>query len=239
MLRQCNTGLTIAAVLAVSLGASSAGAVEIDASAALATDYRFRGISLSNGHPVVEASIEASIPKGWFAGAEAIVGASPRSPVRTRRHDAEIDLTAGWSRSLGLLTPSVGVIGYVFPGGGETANGEVFGALEGALGPATLTVGVNYAPDQAAAPGGNFYTFARARAGIPATPFSLSASVGREAGAFADGRVKIDYSVGADVHIKFATISLAYVGNDLPSAVRLFDRRARRNGIVASVTARF
>lgn len=217
---------------------TQATAVEIDGSATLASDYRFRGLSLSNGHPVAEVGVEASVAAGWFAGAEVISDASIRSPVRLPRRNAEVDLSAGWSRSLGLVTPAVGVIGYLHPGGGEAANAEVFGSLEGALGPATLTVGANYAPDQSAVPGGNFYTYVRARAGIPGTPVTLKASVGREAGAYARG-AKIDYSIDADVHVRFVTIGLAYVGNDLRTALPPLDRRATRNGIVGTVTARF
>lgn len=235
---RCNKGVTIALALAAFTGSTSAAAVEIDGSATLASDYRFRGLSLSDGHPVVEASVEASLAAGWFAGAEVVSASSIRSAVRLPRRDAEVDLSAGWSRSLGLLTPAAGVIGYLHPGGGEALDGEVFGTLEGALGPATLTVGANYAPDQSVVPGGNFYVFTRARVGIPATPISLKASVGREAGAFARGS-KIDYSIGADIHVGFVTVGIAYVGNDLAADAAPFDRRARRNGVVGTVTARF
>lgn len=233
LLRRGNTAATIIVLLA----ATRAAAVEVDGSAALLTDYRSRGVSLSDRQPVADASLQAGVG-GWFAGVEAVSTARPRDLRRDRGTDAEVDLSAAFSRAIGLLTPSAGVIAYLYPRHGP-AQVEVFGSVAGALGPATVTVGANYAPDQAGVAGGNLYTYARASVGVPATRVTLKAQVGREAGAFDLGRTKIDYSAGADYRLGHVTIGVRYVGNDVPRTVAPFIRHATADTVVGSVTLTF
>lgn len=235
LLRGGNTVRTIVALL-VAL-ATPAAAVEIDGSAALMTDYRSRGVSLSDRQPVADVSVQASA-SGWFAGAEAVSTSRPRDLRRDRGTDAEVDLSAGYSRSLGLLTPTAGAIAYVYLRHGPTQV-EVFASLAGSLGPATVTLGANYAPAQAGVAGGNLYTYAKASIGIPLTPVTVKAQVGREAGAFDLGRTKIDYSAGVDARFGIATIGAKYVGNDVPRSVAPFIRHAAADTIVGSVTLAF
>ncbi len=233
-----------AACLIALARAAPAAAASFDASAEVVSDYRFRGISLSDRHPAAEASVGASLGDG-FLGVEAISASRVRSPYRLSRQDAEVDLSAGWSHTFGLLTPTAGVIAYLRPGGGEAANGELFATLAGALGPATLTVGGNYAPGQAVAHGGNLYLFTKASAGIPGTPLTLHASVGRERGALAGGGLaagatKIDYAGGVEARVvRIVTLGLDYVGNDLPTTGPGRLQRNRANGIVVRAGVRF
>ncbi len=225
----------VAAVIAP----APAAAVELDASATVLSDYRFRGISLSDRQPVVEAGADATLG-AWFAGAEAIGTARGRNPLFDSRRTVEVDVSAGWSRAFGLVTPAAGVIGYIHPGGGAAASGEAFASVAGALGPATLTIGANYAPGQAEAPRGDLYTFVRAAAGIPGTAFTLHTSVGREAGAFAGRRVKLDYSGGIEARVLHVVIvGLDYVGNDLPPTAAGRLQRDREDGVVVRAGVRF
>ena len=204
------------AFVAASMIAAPVTAAVLDGSVDVVSDYRFRGVSLSDRQPVVDASVDV-VQGAWFAGVEAISSARVRSPDRALRDNAEADVSAGWSRSFGLLTPAVGVITYLHPGGGQAPLVEGFASVAGALGPATLTVGANYAPAQAAVPGGNLYLFTRAAAAVPGTPLTLKAGVGREAGALAGGRVKLDWSAGVEARVlRLVTVGFAYVGNDLP-----------------------
>lgn len=227
----------IAAVIVALDASSHAGAVTLAATADVLSDYRFRGVSLSDRHPVVDASVEASAG-GWFAGVAAISATLGRSPYRTARRDAEIDASAGWSRSFGLLTPTVGAIAYVHPGSGE-ADGEGFATLAGSLGPATVTVGVNYAPGQAAARGGNLYLFTRAAAGLPGTPLTFRAGLGRERGAFAGGATKIDWSGGVEARVRrVVTLGIDYVGNDLPRGTGRLAHN-RDDGVAVRAGVRF
>jgi uncharacterized protein (TIGR02001 family) len=230
---------SIAAIAAAVFGAvSPVGAVDFSGSATVVSDYRFRGLSLSGHHPVATATVEAASGP-WFVGLEAVSASQVRSPLRFPRRNAEIDVSGGWTRSLGLVTPTVGAIAYLHPGGGEAANGEVFASLAGAIGPATLTLGANYAPDQSAVRGGNLYLSAAAAAAVPTTLFTVRASVGRERGGFAGAQTKIDWSGGVEARVlRIVTLGIDYVGNDLPR-VGAGLRRNRSNGVVVRAGVSF
>lgn len=231
LLRLCNI---MAAIVAI----TPAAAATLTASADLVSDYRFRGVSLSDRAPVGDAT--AAISAGaWTAGIEAITGTRTRSLDAALHRNAEIDLSAAYSRSLGLLTPSVGAIGYLHPGGGSSV-GEVFASVAGALGPGTLTVGANLAPAQGGARGGNLYLFAGAAAGIPLTPLTLHARIGREAGVLAGGARKIDYAGGVEARVaRILVLGLDYVGSDLPTVGPGRLLRNREDGIVVRAGVRF
>jgi len=231
---------SIAAIAIIFFGpANQAGAVDFSGNAAVVSDNRFRGLSLSDQHPVATATVEASSGP-WFVGAEAVSSARVRSPIRIPRRNAEVDVSGGWTRSLGLVTPTVGVIAYLHPGGGEAANGEVFASLAGAIGPATVTLGANYAPDQRAVRGGNLYLAAAAAVAVPTTPLTVRASVGRERGGFAGVRTKIDWSAGVEARVlRIVTLGIGYVGNDLPRVAAVGTRRNRSDGVVVRAGVSF
>ena len=84
----------------------------------------------------------------WFGGVEAV--SSSRGRFDTATHSAEVDCRLGGAAARPADAERRG--DRLSPPGGEAANGEVFASLAGALGPATLTVAANYAPDQGAVP---------------------------------------------------------------------------------------
>lgn len=51
--------------------AAGAAAAQASGSAALVSDYRFRGLSLSDGHPSTQLGLNYDSPGGWYAGAQA------------------------------------------------------------------------------------------------------------------------------------------------------------------------
>ncbi len=208
--------------------------VSFDGTAALVSDYRFRGVSLSGRDPAVQASLFAGY-KGAFAGVFAA------SVADRRGANAEFDLTAGWSGAVGPVTATAGVTGYVFPGGRGTDYVEGFVSAAKTIGPVELTLGANYAPDQSNIPGGNTYLFAAAQAGIPTTRFTVKASAGYESGGLARLRTgvgaKLDYKIGVEWKHRWLALCLAYAGTDVRrSAVGHSDARG---GVVASVSAQF
>ncbi len=182
--------------------------------------------------------MEASLGS-YFAGVEAISASRDRGLLQPG-HNAEIDLSAGWTRSYGLLTPTAGAIAFFEPGSPAPVNGELFATLAGELGPATLTIGANYAPSQQDAHGGNLYLFTKAEVGIPLTPLTVHASVGREAGGFAGGRIKTDFLGGVEARVlHFVVLGIDYVGNDLPRVPVAALQRRREDGVVVRAGVRF
>jgi len=215
---------------------------KISGTAAFVSDYRFRGVSLSNRDPAVQASIQLTTKPGFFIGAWgssiAEYGATEDSSGAT----TEIDLYGGWSGPLGPMTATVGVYSYLYPGGTNVDAFEFYGTLAGSFGPATLTVGLNWAPDQSNLSRSSRYVFGALGVAIPGTPLTFKTSIGHERGAFVvDGTGsttnKFDYLLGVDLTWKMLTFGVGYSGNDLPDKSNV--NTYAKNSFFVSLTAAF
>jgi uncharacterized protein (TIGR02001 family) len=144
----------------------------------LLSDYRFRGISRSNDDPAVQGQLTVSLPDGLYAGARGT------SLHHFAGHgDAEADLYAGYGTDIAPGTAlDAGLMYYWFPDAhGRADYFEPYVSVSHTLGPLQATLGAKYAWRQRAI--GNddsLYLFAQAEAGIPATPFTLTAEAGRQ-----------------------------------------------------------
>lgn len=205
--------LLLAAALLASFVPSAASAEEeeegfdVSATATVVSDYRFRGISSSDRDPAAQGSIDVSI-SGFYAG----VWAS--SIARYADTNVEADLYAGYAGEAGPIQFDVGAIAYLYPGG--DGSGDVYemtGSVSHTIGPAELRLAGAYAPDQENLDGDNLYLSADASVGIPGTPFTAIAQVGRERGSFY-GR-KLDWSLGAEYSKGPITLGVAYHDTDL------------------------
>lgn len=84
---------------------------------ALASDYRYRGISQTRLQPALQAGADTTHnPSGLYAGAWA-------STIKWTRDaggggDVELDLYGGRRGTLGALAYDAGLLGYVYPGNG-------------------------------------------------------------------------------------------------------------------------
>lgn len=187
------------------------GGLDLAATAGAVSDYRFRGISRSGEEPAVQGSLEVGHSSGFYAGAWSSTLGDAGSA------DVEVDLYGGWSRSLGLTTVDVGVLGYLYPDGSNLDYLELYGSVGWSLGPATATVGVNYAPDQKNIGNtDNLYLYGNVGAGIPATPITVRAHLGYEDGGLGgpDGS-KLDWSIGAEYGLGPVALGAAYVDTDI------------------------
>src|SRR5258706_28496 len=63
-------------------GAPGQAGAEVAVSASVDTDYRFRGISLSDGHPALSASVSFDQPDGVFGGVTGIAVQTDHSGVQ-------------------------------------------------------------------------------------------------------------------------------------------------------------
>jgi uncharacterized protein (TIGR02001 family) len=197
------------------------GPVTVSGTVGLVSDYRFRGVSLSDEDLALQGGITVTSDVGFYVGAwgstiEQYAGA-----------ETELDLYAGYAREFGPMKLDVGVLGYIYPGGDEVDYVEVYGKVGGSLGPANVLVGVAYDPEQDAIGGDdNWYYTGDASVGIPNTPITLKGHVGYEDGSLAgpDGD-KIDWLAGVDVSVLGLTFGAAYVDTD------------RRNDPLADATA--
>jgi uncharacterized protein (TIGR02001 family) len=216
---------------AASEAAAEDGGFDISATLTLVSDYRFRGVSLTNRDPAGQASVDISY-HGFYAGAW-----TSNIARFAGTHD-ELDLYAGYGGEIHGFEYQVGGIAYLYPGGDGTGNiVEATGEFSYTLGPATGRLKVNYAPDQHNLAGDNLYLSADLRVAIPTTPITAFAQIGRERGSFY-GR-KADWSFGAEYTRGPFTASLGWFDTDLDAASIGLPRRSTKGGIVASLGFEF
>lgn len=201
--------------------------VAVGGSVEIATDERRRGISWSDGKVAPAASVRASVPFGLDLGVRAT---GTRGDPRHGGADAVFDVTGGFTRDIGGGLRLDGFIaGHLFAGarGGMDYVEGGLGASY-ALGPAELGVDARYAPSQSAIGGDNLWIGARARVGVPATPFTVNASVGHSSGSVDDwqraarlrpGGNYTDWSLGVDHITGPFSIGVLYTGTDIDDRV--------------------
>ena len=208
------------------------GDFDLSATLAVTSDYRFRGLTLSDSDPAFQASLEVEHESGFYAGAWA-------STLGSNQADAEVDLYGGWRGKAGAIELDVGAVAYVYPGAADLDYVEILASASYSIGPAELKLGMAYAPDQTnLGSQDSFYAYGEASIGIPNTPVTLTAHVGREKGSLAGptGK-KIDWSLGAEVVVDKFTLGLKYTDTNVH---RLVDPgRIARPGVMVSLTLEF
>ncbi|OSZ66527.1 hypothetical protein CAP40_11675 [Sphingomonas sp. IBVSS2] len=208
-----------AAALAI-FSSAAAQAQDISGGVELATDESRRGLSWSGGRAV--ASADALVAIGAADASVRIV--SMRNAPRHADADAVADLELGAATDAGPFRLRGHVTAHLFTGARERMDYVELGARGSyTLGPLRLGVGAVYAPGQRAIGGDNLYLFASADAGIPATPLSVSATLGRSTGSTDDpvraARLRplgdyTDWRLGLEYSQFPFTIGLDYVGTD-------------------------
>ena len=208
---------------------SGAGAgVDISANLSVVSDYRFRGLSLSDRDPAVQGGLDASHTSGFFLGTWASTVAD------TGGSNVEIDLYGGYANAVAGVDYSVMAVGYVYPGGEGVNYYEFFGNAERTVGAATVKLELAYIPEQDNFSDSNFYVSTGADVELPRTPFVLNVGFGRESSV---GFRKWDWLAGLSWSYDFLTLSAAYV--DTTYGDEMEAGRLGRAGAVVSLTADF
>lgn len=205
---------TSVALAAPALAQDDGIGVEISANAAVVSEYRFRGVDLSGGDIAIQGGVDVGLPAGFYVGTW---GSSIDETTVGYGH-TELDLYGGWAGEFGNISTDVGVIVYMYPnaGPGDFDYYEFYGSVGAGLGPAEVTLGVAYAPDQdSLGSTDNLYLYGDLGFGVPGTPVSVTGHLGYTDGflTFTPNGKAWDWSVGADVALG-STLSLgvAYVG---------------------------
>ena len=168
------------------------------------SDYRFRGISLSNKKVAVQPSLTLTHRSGFHVGTW-ISNITPNAG-----DDLEVDLIGGWGGALGPITVDVSATDYVYPGTHGINYVEFIGTASHAFGNLTLGTTLAYTPRQGtAAPSRGLYGAVNIAYAIPKTPLTLTGSIGLEDNAFYSN--KRDYSVGISAVVAGFTVGGAYV----------------------------
>ena len=235
-----------------------ASPVTVSGSATVVSDYKFRGISQTDGNFAVQGGITVRHESGFYVGAW---GSSIDDYVTVHGSaHQELDLIAGWKGDLGGAELDIGAVYYVYPGTrpgftGDTSASdfiEPFVSVSYGLGPVTAKATAAYAPKQKALAidqgltgefhkEDNLYLAGDLSASIPNTPFGLTAHLGHTFGpSWLSGPTDeyTDWAVGATATWKALTFGVQYVDTDTH-----FDtpshKNAAKGGVLGSIGVSF
>lgn len=211
----------------------------------IASQYRFRGVSLSDEEAALSGTINVNHESGVYAG---IYGYSLDGFGELGGSNLELDLYAGYRREVADgVTIDAGLLYYAYPGssGGDFEFFEPYANVSGAIGPVTAKVGVAYAWEQDALGGNdNLYLFNDNSLAIQGTPIALTSHIGYSTGgsALALGSNYLDWSLGATATFGNLTLGLTYVDTDVGAAQAIGAGATRDivdDAVVATLTASF
>lgn len=202
-------------------------AIQISANAGVVSDYRFRGLSLSNRDPAVQGGLDLTTTSGWFAGTWA------SSIANNGGSHTEVDLYGGHSGHVSGLDYSGTFYAYVYPGGHGVNYVELQGSLGKTIGPVTVSVLLAFTPNQKNTTD-NLYTALKTDIALPDTPLTVHLRAGRENGAYDN---KWDWETGLAYTHKWLTVSASYIDTNY-SGIDEAGREGRA-ALVGSVIATF
>lgn len=219
--------------------------VTISGSATLASQYRFRGISLSDEKLAVQGTLNLNHESGIYAG---VWASSLDGFGELGGSNVELDLYGGIKTEVADgVTLDAGLLYYAYPGstGGDFEFFEPYANVSGTLGPVGVKAGVAFAPSQdALANNSNIYVFGDISSTIPATPVTIKGHIGYSKGdtpLSPSGRY-VDWSLGADYAWRNLTLGLAYVDTNLNSAEAALGGATKQivdGAVVVSLAASF
>ena len=204
------------------------GPITISGSITGVSDYRFRGVSLSDKDFAIQPTITISHESGFYVGAWA------SNVAENTGNDVEVDIYAGFAGG-DAVTYDIGATYYIYPGVSSLNYVELTGKLGTTIGPATVGGQLSYVPSQDNTGNtDNFYVATNAAIAIPNSPITLTGSVGYEDGFFAAD--KVDWSLGATAAISGFTLGIAYVDTNRRTTFAFKDSTA---GVVFSLSYGF
>ena len=199
--------------------------ISFSANAALVTDYRFRGISLSNKDLAFQGGFDIASDTGFYVGTW---GSSIESYGEA---ELELDIYAGYATSFDNLDFDIGILAYTYPGSEDTRYWETYSSVGGTAGTLGWTLGAAYAFDQDSIGGDdNIYVYLDTSMPLDDSPLSLVAHIAYEDGAFGDQ--KLDWSLGANYDFEQFSIGVAYIDTNV-------DTREGKAGVAISLSSSF
>lgn len=208
----------------------AAGPITLTGGVAVVSDYRFRGVSLSDKDFAVQPYLTVKHESGLYAG---VWGSNL---AENAGDDVEVDLYAGFAGGE-EITYDIGATYYLYPGVSSFNYLELTGKVGSTVGPATVGLQLSYVPSQDnTGNSDNVYFGTNAAIAIPNTPVSVVGSMGIEDGAFTAGDEKVDWSLGLTANVSGFTIGASYVDTNRKSVFAFKDSTA---GVVFSLSYGF
>ena len=158
----------------------------------LVSDYRFRGLTQTDGDPALQTTININSKQGFYIGTwMSEIDGSGKTPLLRGYGGAEVDLYGGYTKTFKGVGVDAGVLYYYYPGGIKGQNTDFFepyASVSYTLGPVAAKVGGNYAWGGQAGldftPGSddNLYLYGEASLAVPKTPVTLKGHLGHTKG---------------------------------------------------------
>ncbi len=208
----------------------AAGPVTLTGGVAVVSDYRFRGVSLSDKDFAVQPYLTVKHESGLY------VGTWGSNLADNAGDDVEVDLYAGFAGGE-ELTYDISATYYVYPGVSSFNYLELTGKLGSTVGPATVGVQLSYVPSQDnTGNNDNIYFGTNAAIAIPNSPISIVGTMGIEDGAFTAGSEKVDWSLGLTAAVSGFTLGVSYADVNRET---IFAPKDSAAGVVFSVSYGF
>ena len=192
------------------------------------SDYRFRGLSLSDEKPALQGGLTVTHASGAYGYVWGSTIDEYGAGADGRGAKAEVDLVMGWAGSIGGLDVDASAQAYVYPGGTDVNYVEFPVSASKTLEAWKWSLGGSYAPAQKAlGDQDNIYGWGAVAWADARFPLKAELRAGYEDGAYAPGG-KWDWSAGISHDFGPLGAGVNYVDSDASSA-----------GVVASITATF
>lgn len=192
------------------------------------SDYRFRGLSLSNEEAALQGGVTASLANGAYGYVWASTIDEYGAGADGKGATVEVDFVLGWAGSVAGFDVDASAQLYAYPGGSDVNYVEFPVSVSRAAGDWRWSLGAAYAPAQRAL-GHDDNSYGWAAIAWEGAPLQVQLRAGYEDGAYAPGG-KWDWSAGVSRAFGPVVAGVAYVDSDDP---------ANAAGIVASLTATF
>lgn len=182
----------------------ASGPFDIELTLDAVSDYRFRGISLTDKDPAFQPGLTISHESGFY------VSAWGSNVADNGGDDIELDLVAGFAYDIGNVTLDVNATYYIYPGVSSFNYVEFISRASTPVGKGEVGLTFAYVPSQNNT-GNQDNTYVAIDGSMPLgdTPLSLNGSFGFENGAFGDN--KKDWSLGVSAELGKLTVGVAYV----------------------------
>lgn len=217
----------------------------VSGGATIASQYRFRGISLSDEEVALQGTINVSHRSGFYAG---VWGSTLDGFGELGGSNLELDLYGGWRGQIAEgVNADAGLLYYAYPGssGGDFEFFEPYANVSVTRGPVTGKAGVNVAWAQDALAGNsNTYVYGELSLAIPHIPVTLTGHLGNSHGdtPLTPSGDYVDWSLAATATWNRLTFGVAYVDTNL-SATEAAQGGATRDivdgAVVATLAASF
>jgi uncharacterized protein (TIGR02001 family) len=215
--------LRILAALGLLATAAAANA-EVSGTAAIVSDYDFRGFTQTGEQPAVQLSIDYGHESGWYAGAwGSNVGNDSSggfSDGGTNTASTEVDLYTGFKGEAGALGWDAGITYYTYNGASDLNFAEIYGKFSVSI----ASFGLYYS-NAFGHKDNDEGIYVYGDVGIPAGPLTIGAHVGYSTGDGIEqayfGGVEdsyFDYSLGVSYTASNITLGMKWIALDADDA---------------------